>query len=557
MKWYLWQSPILCVRSKDFFEFQARRMLELFNVQLHMAKHRSANYGTVTSVLMHLIKLVNHTPIPMAPYLCDALKDLHYDQVVERFGMFFLHELDLRHGTIGGIDLVDSAACQYDMGRSKLARKPPPAKALLTDADPTAQFPLGSCPTWADIVHVLHHEPLKLVREWMWDPNIDFNAVASGLFVNFTKHYWLTIQGSALLGDIPNPRDLEEAMAVWTVSSLVERLSEVTFLASNHGLRGKFHGKRHQGFRDWMTVFFPGRHAAAHRHSVWRELAQGGYIGEYHKVLESIGELERRSLTSTLEEIFANLQCIPNALPTTSTSPGRLWITSDAKIEFWVNPVHYMIEKVSPGSRKQGTVYRIKAARDVIAARLATAVHGEDLDRGIQTARRRKRMEKRVQNRASARTRNKRMPPRRKQIQKGVSTDQRSGEDEERCPGDAGDKSSNWERQGGGIEDEPPSAQTKNKRMPPRRKQKGVTTEEVEDSCPGDAGDERCNWERQGRDIEDEPPSAQTKNKRMPPRRKQKRVSTEEVEDSCPGDAGDDSSNWERQSGDIEDEPCH
>ena len=208
MNTYLEEFPLLCVRSADFFEFQERRMLELSNVQFHMAKHRSENYGTVTSLLMHLMRLVDHSPIPMAPYLRDALMDSHYDQVVERFGMFFLHELDLEHGTIGGIDKEDSPECKFAMSKTALASKRPISKKLFANTDPTAQFPLGNAPTWTDIVHILHHEPIKLMREWIWDPNWDYDPVVSGLFVNFTTHYWLTIQKRALFWGASHSKEL-------------------------------------------------------------------------------------------------------------------------------------------------------------------------------------------------------------------------------------------------------------------------------------------------------------------------------------------------------------
>src|ERR1700739_3390375 len=92
---YLKAKPFICVKSSIFFEFQARRMEELFGVQMHMKRCAPDNYGTMTALFMHLIRHVNHSPIAMAPYLRDTLHDLLFSENIERFGMFFLPDLDL------------------------------------------------------------------------------------------------------------------------------------------------------------------------------------------------------------------------------------------------------------------------------------------------------------------------------------------------------------------------------------------------------------------------------------------------------------------------------
>jgi len=47
------------------------------------------------ALLMHMLRNIPHSPVAQTGYLRDALRDLHFDKVMDRFGTFFLHELDL------------------------------------------------------------------------------------------------------------------------------------------------------------------------------------------------------------------------------------------------------------------------------------------------------------------------------------------------------------------------------------------------------------------------------------------------------------------------------
>src|ERR1700733_11057896 len=91
------REPILAVKSELYFGFQIRRVKELKNVQIHFSRYRPANYGTITSVLMHMLRHIPHSPAAQTGYLRDALRDLHFDKVMDKFGSFFLHDLDLEN----------------------------------------------------------------------------------------------------------------------------------------------------------------------------------------------------------------------------------------------------------------------------------------------------------------------------------------------------------------------------------------------------------------------------------------------------------------------------
>ena len=48
-------------------------------------------------------------------YLRDALRELRYKKVMDRFGTFFLHNLDLEHAILGQVVEEDSNKCLLGM----------------------------------------------------------------------------------------------------------------------------------------------------------------------------------------------------------------------------------------------------------------------------------------------------------------------------------------------------------------------------------------------------------------------------------------------------------
>jgi hypothetical protein len=417
---YLDGSPFICVKSEVFFEFQARRMQELYNVQMRMSRHRGDNYGTSTALMMHLSRHVSHSPIAMAPYLRDTLRDKLFEENRERFGMFFVDGLVLEEGTIEGIPEKDSAECRKDMSRTALAKKKSrPSKGILSlNADPSSQFPLGNAPSWADITHALRHDPMKLLHAWTWDEEWSTDDIAADLFIHFTRQYWFTVHPSFLISEErrPAPNNLEESMQIWTVPSLLSILKQPTCIPSNHGLKGKFQGKGHRAFRDWVQVFFPLPNDPQHKDSVWRELYKYGYIQEYHAQLSKMSAVDGRVVSDSLGDVFERLQCIPSAAPSTPTNQGQLWKTADEQVIFWANPLLYRIEQVAPRTRAGGTVCRVKASRDTINALLAQELHGTDINNWRRDRRRLRIAHEKQKARKSTKKKNARVPPKKKAL---------------------------------------------------------------------------------------------------------------------------------------------
>jgi hypothetical protein len=350
-------EPILAVKSELYFGFQIRRVKELQNVQIHFSKYRPANYGTITGLLMHMLRNVPHSPVALTGYLRDALRDLHFDTVMDRFGTFFLHELDLEKVVLPDIAQEDTVECLLAMSHVKSLKQIKDKRAMVAtpvvdDEGPTEQFPIGNAPTWDEIASTMACNPKLLMSKWAWDDKWATGSTAGRLFTQFTTDYFLTLS-TEVVNDVhlPKPKDLKGAMELWTVPSLMALLKDVSFKPSNHGLLGKVPGRRNPSFKDMVDLFFPGLDVNILEKSVWHPFVTRGYIQEFHRTIHSMIEDKISSLLRALGRIFGRIQCLPNAVTCTQKSCGRLWEQSDGGIRMWTNPIFYKIEMVGKAKR--------------------------------------------------------------------------------------------------------------------------------------------------------------------------------------------------------------
>jgi hypothetical protein len=443
MKRYLsrTKSPILAVKSEVYWGFQIRRMKEIRNVQLHLSKSRPKNYGTITSVLMHMMQYIPHSPMVKTEYLKDALRDLYFDQVMERFGTFFLHDLDLKRGTLIRIDRKDSIQCLLDMSRSKNLQQITQEKAaeevLAQNKEPTEEYPIGNAPTWQEITTTITLDPTLLIPEWVWIErwNSKLDSPASLLFVQFTINFFLTLSSDALVnGGFSKPGNLKEAMDLWTVRSLKKTVKDVSFKASNHGLEGKVNGKRSRGFGDMLGIFFPPPDCHIRKDSVWHPFFTKGYIMEFHKRLDSLTEAEAHRLTRSLRVLFEEAQCLPNAFSCTPRTAGRLWEQFDGGIRMLTNSRFYKLERVGKAKRS-GTNRgkQVKASRVIIEARLDEEHRSIPFDYGRLKARKERRDRAKFIARRSGKKNNRRKPPVRWKISRTTDEEFRSSSTASSC----------------------------------------------------------------------------------------------------------------------------
>jgi hypothetical protein len=409
--------PIIWIPSSVFFKFLTRRLVELENVQLHLARNRPTNYGTMSSVVVYLMRHIMVTPQVKHTFLRDALRDLRLDSVMERFGIFFLHDLKLRNEVLCLRELPteDSAEVIHLYGAS--LKKP-----TKTIADrphqlvrvPQQGYPWGADPSWPRIQQLLETEPLDFLGKWKLDDNWtrpeQFQVME--LFIEFTTQIWLSIAESfAPIGTLPTPATLDDAMETWTVSEIHSILGSdyCRFLPSSNGLQGKLppNQKQQPSFSQRRTIFFPPSTDDIPENSIWHPYTQSPrYIFHYHQHLNNWKDDQEAidQLHKGLDDIFGQLQCLP--LSVLDNNKKLIWCATSGKINFISNSKFYRIQSVGSGAGQPRSQVpkRPQASKGVLQKRLIERLGGQ-----IQKQARNK------TRRKSAKTLRKRKPPTRKE----------------------------------------------------------------------------------------------------------------------------------------------
>jgi hypothetical protein len=239
----------------------------------------------------------------------------------QRFGMFFLQDLDVEHAHMPSIVEKDNVECLVAMSHNKsLTRLKKERRATTIEAtrvdEPTEQFPIGIAPSWNEIVSAIEQHPTLLISEWIWNDKWGSKSTAARLFVDLIIDYFLTLSSDALMPlGFSKPKDLKDTMELWTVRALLNILNVVSFKASNHGLVRKVNGKRHAGFMNLTNVFFLVPELDIRKDSVWIPFLEKAYIKEFHETMYELSDKDSSSLIFLLQKIFGRLQCLPSALP--------------------------------------------------------------------------------------------------------------------------------------------------------------------------------------------------------------------------------------------------
>jgi hypothetical protein len=102
---------------------------------------------------------IPHCPVAQTRYLRNALRDVHYDKVMDKFGTFFLHKLDLEKAVLLQSEEQDTGECVLAMGRlksvAKIKEKRTMEEVVMAIKEPTEQFPIGNAPTWEEILSTI------------------------------------------------------------------------------------------------------------------------------------------------------------------------------------------------------------------------------------------------------------------------------------------------------------------------------------------------------------------------------------------------------------------
>jgi hypothetical protein len=315
-------------------------------VQMSLVRSNPPNLGTLTILLMHLMRAICTTPKFIPPSLLDSRQRMG-DRVTQRgrFGLLFIHGLDLESATVEDFDPVDSDAVRQHVKADAKQLRKHPALALPT-IHSAEDYPIGAYPTWRQLKAVIVQDATRIMVPWAWNPSWQqLSGPASNCFIAFTKDYMLTVSPAYLVGGRPPAiTTLSEAMGWWAVSSLKRHILDAAFLPSNAGLEGPKRGADQLLFREQMDVFFPSRDVTDQ--SVWKPFVIAGYIGEYHRLLDELDEGDGITMKHALSILFSKVQALPNARGSNHKDQGSLWIT-DASARgcptFVTNPSMYRI----------------------------------------------------------------------------------------------------------------------------------------------------------------------------------------------------------------------
>lgn len=405
--------------------------MELKLFQIKLSKIRPPNYGILTSLIMHLMRYIVITPINKLSYLNAALIDVQFGPCIERFGMFFLHDIDLDNGVIlPCLEDEDDEEVKKVMKVEQKRKRKARAAPRIVNSEPSATYPYGDAPSWATIAQAVQEAPEVIMKTWVWDPEWDCYHHASNLFIQMTVNLWLTVADKQLNGSAPRPTTLEDAMATWTITAVQSTLINSVFIPSNHGLKGCRTGRKQPSFSSLVDILFPPPDSRFNPKSTWLPFVEKGYINEYHQIFPNLSSHQRDRFKSNMADLLSEIQCFPPIVRCGegSRQVGRIWKTSNGFVEIITNPLFYKVAQIGKPERVGKKVStRVKASQNIIEARL------DEVHRGIpfKTAKRE------IQNKQKAyrswKKKNYRKPPQRKRMtlveSESESRESSSGED--------------------------------------------------------------------------------------------------------------------------------
>ena len=289
-----------------------------------------------------MIQHVGVTPVVKMPGLREDLFKLHFQPISNRFGCFFLHDLDLTNGHLPEVEQTDSEGLLKSMGitSARQRRERTPVPDLL---------PSDGSVTWKELRQLLNmgSERAK-VREWTWDPLWSTYSIAAALFCRFTHDYWIIFTEIVFRPLEGPPATLEEAMQLWTLGSAKQRITRdfnIYLRPSVDGLENNVPPKSQtQTFKSKRKYFFPEPNTKPVSRSHWENFydPRTGYVAAYHRAIE-VSRDGGEAMRNALDGIFENLQLLP-------FNPGRpsdvkqLWMLVDDDVLFLFNSMYIQLE---------------------------------------------------------------------------------------------------------------------------------------------------------------------------------------------------------------------
>jgi hypothetical protein len=361
---FLKSNPIIWIPAKTFFSFALRRFTELQDIHQKLAVARPQNYGTLTALIFHLMRNVMVTPSNIPSYVQSTLKMLSQRAVVEKFGMFFVDDLDPQDMERIYVNLGQKDGSEIGREHKRaLATMQAPKKAKdkgiqLISSRVSTEYPWGETISMSMLQRLCKQHPVDFLRRFDFE-NLDIQSsqeifeITEDLFISFTKDTWLGLHETFLPAGIrPKPSNLKEAMDIWACQKIIGLLGgKSTFLPSTFQLEGAPKKKNSDvSFRELRALFFPSQNKQHEfkPNTLWAGYMEpSGYIGKYWEVFEEKKDIID-AIQESLDEIFGQLQCLPQS---TADSTG-IWHATDGLVCFLTNPFYYRVKSINSMERQ-------------------------------------------------------------------------------------------------------------------------------------------------------------------------------------------------------------
>ncbi|KAF8171132.1 hypothetical protein BJ912DRAFT_932901 [Pholiota molesta] len=276
---------------------------------------------------------------------------------------------------------------------------------------------------------------------------IHIPTAAGILFVHFTRSIWISIKSDwteGLENDLRSVENLDSAMMFWSAENVVDTLKSVSFSINRCGIKGAVRGSQDaKSFRERTWIYFPDNNGVLPpRGSKWVPFFADrvGYIKRFHDMLATMAQEEERiNLKNGLEDIFGELQCLPDSEAFTKNKEGKTWCRASGEdaISILINVRHMRFRQIGrtaetrDGPRRAHVTRAIKDVLSELFKLYGLAEEAKQLQQKRWRAKRKEEIKKKT-----TRAKNKRKPPKRKRVE--VSEEEEEEEEEEESDGSGG-----------------------------------------------------------------------------------------------------------------------
>lgn len=392
------------------------------NVQKALYQRRPTNYGRITGVITHLIRSVETTPMMVPAHVIKSLADLQLRQNRSRFGMMFLHNLDIKSSSLALLDIddedtADVLAVLKIRKKYKPRSRSPESRRRLS----SVTYPLGEYPTWNAVQTAVRDEPWNVIRQYT-ELHLPLHIIVQRAFKAFTQQMWDNLN-TAHLSDraAPTVFTLESAMKAWSLGNVYDTIMKVSWEAINTGIWKNIRGPKEASFKERAKLYFPVNRGIASQAPglhVFYAL-DTGYLSVFWRDIADLTDEELEDMYDELGEIFSAIQCLPS--PRTmnvgdNILPAATWQIMHGSIRIVTNPQYYMIKGIGKdraGQRGPRSSKAVISERDALKAQLEWAdVPRTDMGRRLREALGRKSAkEKKQAKRKSGKSKNARIAP--------------------------------------------------------------------------------------------------------------------------------------------------